>query len=107
MGEACFFLLLVLAAVAGWPVLLVFLTREWRRRRGMEGRGPHCGSCGYSTHGLAGLTCPECGSDLREVGIVVPRAVGNLSGWMLAAILGTLLVCILAATVVVVLGVIR
>lgn len=28
-----------------------------------------CGKCGYPTQGLPGLTCPECGSDLREVGI--------------------------------------
>lgn len=29
-----------------------------------------CGACGYSTRGLTELICPECGSDLREVGIV-------------------------------------
>jgi hypothetical protein len=29
-----------------------------------------CGRCGYSTVGLATMTCPECGGDLREVGVV-------------------------------------
>ena len=29
-----------------------------------------CGACGYSTQGLGSLICPECGNDLRRVGIV-------------------------------------
>ena len=28
-----------------------------------------CGNCGYPTRGIAELRCPECGADLREVGI--------------------------------------
>ena len=28
-----------------------------------------CGVCGYSVEGLSVLQCPECGADLREVGI--------------------------------------
>lgn len=31
---------------------------------------PCCGKCGYSVRGLDSFTCPECGSDLREVGIL-------------------------------------
>jgi len=31
---------------------------------------PSCGNCGYAARGISTLTCPECGSDLREVGIV-------------------------------------
>ena len=30
---------------------------------------PSCGRCGYIVRGIPTLTCPECGSDLREVGI--------------------------------------
>jgi len=33
-----------------------------------------CGRCGYSVAGLTGLSCPECGSDLRTVGIAPPTA---------------------------------
>src|SRR5262245_27162203 len=33
---------------------------------------PSCGSCGYCVRGLEGMICPECGSDLREVGILTP-----------------------------------
>jgi class 3 adenylate cyclase len=32
-----------------------------------------CGHCGYRVRGLSTFVCPECGSDLREVGIVRPR----------------------------------
>src|SRR5690349_5076162 len=31
---------------------------------------PGCGRCGYSPKAAVSFTCPECGSDLREVGIV-------------------------------------
>ena len=31
-----------------------------------------CGKCGYIVKGLTTLNCPECGSDLRDVGIVSP-----------------------------------
>lgn len=33
---------------------------------------PRCGACGYAVRGVKTLTCPECGSDLREAGIVTP-----------------------------------
>lgn len=29
-----------------------------------------CGKCGYPVRGLSELTCPECGADLTEVGII-------------------------------------
>jgi len=32
-----------------------------------------CGKCGYCVHGLKSCICPECGSDLREVGILARR----------------------------------
>lgn len=35
---------------------------------------PSCGRCGYAVAGLTTLRCPECGSDLREVGIRTPAA---------------------------------
>ena len=33
---------------------------------------PVCGHCGYFVRGLTTFFCPECGSDLREVGIIRP-----------------------------------
>ncbi len=35
---------------------------------------PACGRCGYAVKGLTALSCPECGGDLREVGITTPRS---------------------------------
>ena len=35
---------------------------------------------GYAMHSLPSFTCPECGSDLREVGIDTPGAVRQLLG---------------------------
>lgn len=34
---------------------------------------PSCGRCGYIVRGIPTLTCPECGSDLREVGITMGK----------------------------------
>ncbi|MEM9415419.1 MAG: hypothetical protein AAGA29_08090 [Planctomycetota bacterium] len=34
---------------------------------------PACGKCGYPARGLNTLDCPECGADLREVGIMTPN----------------------------------
>lgn len=34
---------------------------------------PRCGNCGYIVRGITTLTCPECGGDLREAGIVTGR----------------------------------
>lgn len=39
---------------------------------------PRCGRCGYCVWGAPSFVCPECGSDLREVGIVARRRVGGM-----------------------------
>ena len=41
---------------------------------------PSCRACGYAVRGLPSFTCPECGSDLREVGIVTPGPGAQLFG---------------------------
>jgi hypothetical protein len=43
-----------------------------RRRRKRPGAAARrgCGRCGYDVRGLPTFACPECGADLREVGIV-------------------------------------
>lgn len=45
-------------------------------RKGGSGE-PSCGNCGYGVQGLPTFTCPECGSDLRQVGIVSSVGGGN------------------------------
>jgi hypothetical protein len=55
----------LVAAVAFWA------GRRGRRRGALD--GPVCGACRYSVVGLEVLTCPECGGDLRAVGIRTPN----------------------------------
>ncbi|QQE13035.1 hypothetical protein JD969_06130 [Planctomycetota bacterium] len=62
-------------------VLVILLLGVWMILRGLgknrkkaEGGEASCGHCGYIVLGLERLICPECGNDLREVGIEKPRA---------------------------------
>jgi len=36
-----------------------------------------CGGCGYAVRGLESLNCPECGADLRMVGITRGQGAGK------------------------------
>src|SRR5436190_23873548 len=38
---------------------------------------PKCGQCGYVVRGIPSFTCPECGSDLRDVGIDIGKRRGG------------------------------
>lgn len=66
-------------ALFALPLLVVLLIASavvWGRRRAARRRPGDlatCGHCGYAATGLTTFTCPECGSDLREVGIVRGR----------------------------------
>ncbi len=56
--------------VAGAAVMVI--TVLLRRGRASV-KQASCGSCQYPIEGLTGMTCPECGGDLRQVGIITPR----------------------------------
>lgn len=76
-----------LLLIVGVPtVLLVILIMRRRSRHVGE---PACGKCGYAVRGLPTFTCPECGSDLREVGIVA-QGQSSMSpamrGWLLVLV---------------------
>jgi len=58
-------LLAIVAAVIAWALVV--------SRRGRRPSGAVCGACGYSVVGLTTMRCPECGGDLREVGILTPH----------------------------------
>ena len=81
--------LVILAAVAA-----VIFAVAWTfiRPRRASAAGPCCAGCGYSVHGLTGFTCPECGRDLREVGILTPHTAARRAsfaasaGWFTAAL---------------------
>ena len=69
--------LLFLAAIAVGVVVGVALVLL-RHRRPVR-QEPSCGKCGYVVTGLPSFTCPECGSDLREVGILIAESRRPLS----------------------------
>lgn len=61
-------ILLGAVIVGAVVVSLVAAIVRWRDRVRM----PCCGACRYPVEGLSTFTCPECGADLREAGILVP-----------------------------------
>lgn len=64
--------LALLATMVG--VFLAWIAASARRPlRTKRPALPSCGQCGYIVRGIGSLNCPECGADLREVGIVVER----------------------------------
>jgi hypothetical protein len=68
-----------LLLLVGGPIALLLITLGLVLVLRRRGRGkPVCGACGYAVAGLETLKCPECGSDLREVGITggSPRRTG-------------------------------
>jgi hypothetical protein len=77
-------LLAVVFAIALGLVAIVLLMIG-RRYSASE---PSCGQCGYAVEGLETLKCPECGADLRKVGIVTPQAGRGWRPFVLVVILG-------------------
>lgn len=57
--------------------LILFVLGYWAHRHPSKAASqePMCGQCGYIVVGLPSSICPECGQDLREVGITYPPAV--------------------------------
>lgn len=98
-------------AFSTWAILLPIITgslsalliivgaRLFYRGKGSGEMG--CGKCGYAVRGASGLACPECGADLREVGIKpvtgdvrtywAGRILLTMGGVLLAALIGLLL----------------
>lgn len=72
------FLALLLACVAGLIILWIRVLRM------PKAAGPSCGKCGYLVQGMSTFQCPECGSDLRQVGIDTAKQRGTLRPWAFA-----------------------
>jgi hypothetical protein len=82
------------AAILGLPAIppAVVLWRALRHRPAQP--EPQCGKCGYTVRGISSMTCPECGSNLREVGVVtaplrnvrVFKPLRWSIGWLVAVI---------------------
>ncbi len=57
---------------------------------------PKCGQCGYIVRGVAGVNCPECGADLREVGIVTGKSGLGVIVWAVVfSIVFSMVACVL------------
>jgi predicted RNA-binding Zn-ribbon protein involved in translation (DUF1610 family) len=52
-----------------------------------------CERCKYEVADLATFTCPECGEDLRRVGIITPAMEARRRGSLAGAILGWTFLC--------------
>ena len=85
--------LALLAAAGAW-----WLWRKLTKKHGP----PACGKCGYPVGALETFTCPECGSDLRRVGIRAGSSAIPPAAWMVVAwSLGLLLVALPASVTVI------
>ena len=81
------FLFIALLVVIGLIVGIVL----WATSGRGSSQGMSCGSCGYGVRGLSQLSCPECGADLREVGIQRGGSPGRrLTGIVLTCICGAM-----------------
>ena len=69
-------------------------------RSSLKGGGaidqPSCGNCGYPTRGISELKCPECGADLRVVGILQPGEGRAALAGCVMPLLATILIFLLA-----------
>lgn len=86
-------LLLLLLAAAG---VVAWRVSARRAREDAVRTGPVCGACGYSVVGLASTTCPECGGDLRAVGILTPRVPRQGAALVAHALGFTILLAVIA-----------
>lgn len=76
----------VLSAIVVLCVSVIWRTIKAPRRCAPE---PACEKCRYPVAGLAALTCPECGTDLRQTGIITRpmemrrrgSIVGAIAAW--------------------------
>lgn len=96
-----FGVVLLLCAVAGVSLIVWLMRRNTAAQTGGSGSDGNsegvCGQCGYRVTGLTTFNCPECGGDLRAVGIntAKPRGSGLMWALLIAGGLGAvLLLCI-------------
>lgn len=85
-------LLLILSLATG--LFVWWRVHRWLSRYSATG-DPTCGRCGYIVRGVSQLTCPECGSDLREVGIRPATASGQPPpNWLIAVLAMVILILV-------------
>src|SRR5262245_25266876 len=65
-------------------IILAICIRVTLPRRAVK--EPSCEKCKYPVRGLTGLTCPECGADLRTWGIITARMEARRRGGLFSAL---------------------
>lgn len=73
--------------------LRIVLWLLYRRAIRKPVKEPVCGKCRYPLHGITGESCPECGAEYANCGVI---REGHFDGWMISALL-----VLLASTVLV------
>ena len=82
--------LLILVVLLGGLIFGIVLWATGGRSG--SGNEMSCGGCGYAVRGLEALNCPECGADLRMVGINRGQTGGSrVTGIVLTVCCGGLL----------------
>ncbi|MFG0330064.1 MAG: hypothetical protein ACF8PN_09220 [Phycisphaerales bacterium] len=97
MGLSELTCIFVFALLAGAVAVLVW--RSSRSARKLRETGPVCGQCAYPVRGVTTFTCPECGCDYRNVGILSP-AISPGYGPTSFAIAWTLIIFVIGLFVV-------
>lgn len=85
----------LLGPLLGLGVLAASVVVIWRAvtlPRGSR-RAPACERCRYEVAELTTFTCPECGGDLRQVGIITPAMEVRRRGSLALAVLGWTILC--------------
>ncbi len=90
-----FLVIIALCVLTIWRAV----TRPWRARA-----APACERCGYAVVGLVSFECPECGGDLREIGIITPGMETKRRGSLAGALLAWTFLCLLVAGIAISLG---
>jgi hypothetical protein len=71
--------MLALFCIFTAAVAAILLGITWAGRGTVGGEDPLCARCRYCVRGLAGTICPECGGELRDVGVLTPGSVAPIS----------------------------
>lgn len=82
MSRGISMIVLILIPVGLLIILTLVGLLLGRRARVRSVQTPSCGRCFYPVRGLSTFSCPECGSDLREVGILTPAMRRPLGPWL-------------------------
>ncbi|MBX2851033.1 MAG: hypothetical protein KTR15_04720 [Phycisphaeraceae bacterium] len=82
----------VLLVVVFLVTIAILFAKRGARNAARQSDTPSCGYCGYPTRGISELQCPECGADLRAVGIVLPgEGRSPLAGCLLPLLMTAML----------------